>query len=69
MLISVKNLNKYFGDYQVLKDISFTVEEGGKYGLIGANGAGKTTLLNVITGAIHYEEGEVFKASGLTLDI
>ena len=66
MLISVKNLNKYFGDYQVLKDISFTVEEGGKYGLIGANGAGKTTLLNVITGAIHYEEGEVFKASGLT---
>lgn len=67
MLISVKNLNKYFGDYHVLKDISFTVEDRGRYGLIGANGAGKTTLLNVITGSLHYEEGEIFKSSGLNV--
>ena len=66
MLISVSGLNKYFGENQILKDINFTIEEKGRYGLIGVNGAGKTTLLNVICGELRYEEGEIFKASGLS---
>ena len=67
MLISVKNLNKFFGERCVLKDISFTVEDGGRYGLIGVNGAGKTTLLNVLCGELHYESGDIFKTSGLSI--
>ena len=67
MLISVNDLNKYFGDYHVLKDITFAIEEGTRYGLIGVNGAGKTTLLNVITGELPYESGDIFKSSSLTI--
>lgn len=66
MLISVGGLNKYFGENHILKDINLTIEEKGRYGLIGVNGAGKTTLLNVICGELRYEEGEIFKASGLS---
>lgn len=66
MLISVSGLNKYFGENHILKDINFTIEEKGRYGLIGVNGAGKTTLLNVLCGELKYEEGEIFKASGLS---
>ncbi len=66
MLISVSGLNKYFGENHILKDINFTIEEKGRYGLIGVNGAGKTTLLNVLCGELRYEEGEIFKASGLS---
>lgn len=50
MLISVNNLNKSFGERQVLHDVTFSVEDNGRYGLIGVNGAGKSTLLNIITG-------------------
>lgn len=67
MLISVNDLNKYFGDYHVLKNITFAIEEGTRYGLIGVNGAGKTTLLNVITGELPYESGDIFKSSNLTI--
>ena len=67
MLISVNGLNKYFGDFHVLKDITFSIEDGMRYGLIGVNGAGKSTLLNIITGELSYESGEIFKANGLSI--
>ncbi|MBL1436134.1 MAG: multidrug ABC transporter ATP-binding protein [Hyphomicrobiales bacterium] len=57
-LIKVNGLSKSFGKEQVLKDISFGIEEGKIYGLIGHNGAGKTTILNSILGLIDYE-GEI----------
>ncbi len=66
MLISVSGVNKYFGENHILKDINLTIEEKGRYGLIGVNGAGKTTLLNVICGELRYEEGEIFKATGIS---
>lgn len=65
MLISVNGLNKFFGDVHILKDISFSIEEGKRYGLIGVNGAGKTTLLNIIAGELNFESGEIFKSSSL----
>ena len=47
--ISVHSLEKFFGDFQLLKDITFDIYEGEKVGLIGKNGAGKTTLMKILT--------------------
>lgn len=57
-VIEVKDINKSFGSTQVLRDISFTVEQGDFFGLFGPNGAGKTTLLRVITGQLAPDSGE-----------
>ena len=51
-LISVTNLSKSFGNVKVLNNISFNIEKGKIYGLIGHNGAGKTTILNSILGLL-----------------
>lgn len=48
--ISIKNLNKYFGEIQALKNINLTIKEGSLTALCGENGAGKSTLLSVIAG-------------------
>ena len=49
MSIVVENVSKSFGPVGALEDVSFTLEEGKIYGLLGRNGAGKSTLLNVLT--------------------
>ena len=51
------NINKRFPGVHVLKDISFTVEEGEIHALLGENGAGKSTLLNVLHGVFPADEG------------
>ena len=48
MSIVIENVSKRFDQVQALKDVSFTLEEGKIYGLLGRNGAGKSTLLNVL---------------------
>ncbi len=59
MLLAVEGVAKRFGGLQALQDISFTVPEGGTFGIMGANGAGKTTLFNVIAGAMRPDRGQV----------
>jgi ABC-2 type transport system ATP-binding protein len=49
-ILEVKNLVKKYGDFEAVKDVSFTVEEGEVFGLLGPNGAGKTTAISVLTG-------------------
>jgi ABC-2 type transport system ATP-binding protein len=58
-MLEIKNLSKAYGDNQILKDISFQLDEGKIYGLIGKNGIGKTTLINCLTGVLSYEQGQV----------
>ena len=60
--ISLKNIKKSFGGNDILKDVSFDVNEGERVALLGANGTGKTTLLRILTGALEPDEGSVFLA-------
>ena len=48
MAVEVERLNKFYGSFHALKDVSFNVNSGEIYGLIGPNGAGKTTTLRII---------------------
>jgi branched-chain amino acid transport system ATP-binding protein len=58
-LLSVKDLNVYYGVIHAIKDISFEVNEGEVIALIGANGAGKTTILHTITGLVPAKTGTI----------
>nr|MCR4990847.1 ATP-binding cassette domain-containing protein [Lachnospiraceae bacterium] len=59
MILSVNNISKSFEDNDVLKNISFNIEDNEKAALIGINGAGKTTLLKIITGQMEADLGTV----------
>ena len=70
-LLQLKNISKFYGENQVLKDITINIKRGEIHGLVGENGAGKSTLMNIMFGmpVIHstggYEgemilDGEVF---------
>ena len=50
IILSCNNLTKSFGVESILENISFTVNEGDKIGVIGVNGTGKTTLFKIISG-------------------
>lgn len=67
MLLSMEHISKSFSDKPILRDISFTVEEGMRYGLIGVNGAGKSTLLNILIGEMEQDTGEISKSGNLTV--
>lgn len=58
-LLEVKNLDVWYGDVQVLREVSLHVDEGTIVALVGANGAGKTTLLKTISGLLHPRKGEI----------
>ena len=49
-MIEVKNLNKSFGNFKSLDNLSLNVKKGSVYGLVGPNGAGKTTFIKNLMG-------------------
>lgn len=57
--LSVSNVSKFYGAEQVLKNISFMLNDNQRIGLVGANGVGKSTLLKVIVGEVEQDKGEV----------
>lgn len=59
-VLEAKGISKAFGSKDILKDISFRVEQGDKIGIVGPNGAGKTTLMKIITGIEHADTGEIY---------
>ena len=59
-MIKVVNINKKYGDFEVLKNISFEIKKGTIYGFLGPNGAGKTTTMNILSGLIEFNSGEIY---------
>lgn len=59
MILELKNINKSFGEKQVLKDVSFVAEGGKAFGLLGRNGAGKTTSIRILMNVFSANSGEV----------
>ncbi|NEQ51481.1 MAG: ABC-F family ATP-binding cassette domain-containing protein [Leptolyngbya sp. SIO3F4] len=60
-LLALKDISKDFGIKEILRDASFSIEEGDRVGLIGTNGSGKSTLLKMIAGIEPIDSGEVWK--------
>ena len=58
-MIEIKDLYKSFGSLEVIKDISFEIEKGDIFGIIGQSGAGKSTLLRCINGLEKYNSGSI----------
>ena len=58
-MIELKNVKKNFGDLEVLKGISMTIQDHEIYGIIGQSGAGKSTLLRCVNGLEDYQSGEI----------
>ncbi|WP_300276607.1 methionine ABC transporter ATP-binding protein [Peptacetobacter sp.] len=58
-MISVNNVNKYFGEKQVLKNVNIEINEGEIFGIIGHSGAGKSTILRCMNGLEEYQEGSL----------
>lgn len=57
-IVKVEHLQKKFGKFQALSDVSFTVRSGEVLGFIGPNGAGKSTTIRALLGIIHSDGGE-----------
>jgi len=65
-VIEVRNLQRRFGDFYAVKDVSFSVRQGEIFGLLGANGAGKTTTFRMLCGLLPITDGMV-QVAGLDL--
>ena len=67
MILACQNISKSFGTTEILKNVSFHVNEKEKVAIVGINGAGKSTLLKIIMKELSSDEGEVILAKGSTI--
>ena len=63
--LQIESLTKSIGDRMLFSDLSLTVEEGDKIGIVARNGSGKTTLLNIICGLDDYDSGKITFSDGI----
>ncbi|MEK6263741.1 MAG: ABC transporter ATP-binding protein [Clostridium sp.] len=59
-MLKVQNINKKYGNFEVLKNISFEIKKGTIYGFLGPNGAGKSTTMNILSGLIDFNGGDIY---------
>jgi branched-chain amino acid transport system ATP-binding protein len=58
-LLRVQGVSKHFGGFTALSDVSISIAQGERFGLIGPNGSGKTTLINCIAGSLRNDGGSI----------
>lgn len=68
-MIQIDKLEKSYGDFSVLRDISLRIEEGDVFGIVGHSGAGKSTLLRCMNGLEGYDAGSVRVMGGEVRDL
>ena len=66
-VINVEHISNLYGDKMILEDLSCSVDEGDKIGIIGINGTGKSTLLRIIAGEEEADEGKIIFSNGMTI--
>jgi ATP-binding cassette subfamily F protein 3 len=66
-LLTFSSVAMEFGADTLFRDVSFTVSQGERWGIVGRNGTGKTTLLRLITGALEPAAGVISRRSGLRI--
>lgn len=62
-LLTIENISKIYGEKQIFRQVSFGLNEGDKYGVIGINGTGKSTFLKILAGLVEPDEGKVTKGN------
>ena len=67
MILTCSHISKAFGTNEILKDVSFHIEEREKAAIVGINGAGKSTLLKIIMKDLSADEGEAVFAKGTSI--
>lgn len=66
-IMTIEDLGKSYGDKILFRDVSFGIEEGNRFGIIGVNGTGKSTFLRTIAGWEQPEQGKVLAGSRITI--
>ena len=57
-ILTINNLNKYYGSLHAVNDLSFSIEKGNVYGILGPNGSGKSTTLGIVLNVVNKSSGE-----------
>ena len=67
IILALQDVSKSFGTHEVLKSVSFTLQEGERMGMVGVNGSGKSTLMKIIAGLESADSGSVNMQKGLRI--
>ena len=67
IILALQGIQKSFGGHEVLKEVTFTLQQGERMGLVGVNGSGKSTLMKIIAGQETSDSGTVSIQKGLRL--
>ena len=69
-MLEVKEVTKYYGDFKAVDNLSFSVDKGEIFGLLGVNGAGKTTTFRMIMNLIKPTSGKItFNGKKIDYDV
>ncbi|MCR4778841.1 MAG: ABC transporter ATP-binding protein [Lachnospiraceae bacterium] len=58
-MLEIENLNKSYGDFKALDNLSLSIDDGELYGFVGPNGAGKTTTMKIVSGLLAADSGQI----------
>lgn len=69
VLLTAENIRKSYGTRVIFDDISFSIHEGDKIGVVGVNGTGKSTLLKIVAGVNQADSGEIITMNGMRMGV
>lgn len=67
MLVTLNEVTVSYTDKKILDNVSFSINDNDKIGIVGINGTGKSTLLKTILGEVDIQSGEIFRKSGIKI--